>query len=81
MSNNDDATTSTPPSPVLRPVGSRFVPRPADSESGQTHIVQRVLHSSQGRPKPLTQRERVVAGDLPDWEPMPPGEIVVKRGS
>lgn len=26
-----------------------------------------------------TKRERQIAGDLPDWEPLPPGELHVHR--
>ena len=85
MNSNDDVAASTPEQTVRRPAGSRFVPRAPEAEAeaaGQDLLVQRsVLHSAHGKPKPLTQRERAIAGDLPDWEPMPPGELVVKRGA
>lgn len=73
--NNDQNTT------VLRPAASRFTPRTVDPEQQQNRLVQRsVLHPNRNRQKPLTQRERLIAGDLPDWEPLPPGEIIVNRG-
>lgn len=27
-----------------------------------------------------TERKRKVVESLPDWEPLPPGEIIVRRG-
>jgi len=27
----------------------------------------------------VTERRRKIIGDLPDWEPLPPGEIQVRR--
>jgi hypothetical protein len=31
--------------------------------------------------KPLTDRSRRHLGSLPDWDPLPPGEILVQRPS
>ena len=76
MNDNNQNTT------VLRHTRSRFIPRTEDPDQKTNRLVQRsVLHPTRNRPKPLTQRERLVAGDLPDWEPLPPGEIIVKRGA
>ncbi|SCE65051.1 hypothetical protein GA0070558_101315 [Micromonospora haikouensis] len=30
-------------------------------------------------PPPATDRRRQVVEELPDWEPLPPGEILVRR--
>ncbi|WP_281275608.1 hypothetical protein [[Pseudopropionibacterium] massiliense] len=39
-----------------------------------------VLRPGRGKDRPLTGRERLMAGDL-QWEPLPPGKLFVKRGS
>jgi len=53
----------------------RFLPK----DAAETTVVARnVLRPREGK-RPETSRERKIAGDLPAWEPMPPGELVVNR--
>lgn len=79
-----EPTTPIPPEApavVRRPAASRFVPR-GDTPPPEAPLVQRnVLRPGRDKGKALTGRERLVAGDLPEWEPLPPGELFVKRGS
>lgn len=60
---------------------NRFVPRPEGSLPSDSAVLQRNIL----RPSPTTEgerttsRQRVIAGDLPAWEPLPPGELFLKR--
>lgn len=78
---------SPPPAPDLplrRPSANtrRFVPRTETPDEQSAVILQRnVLRASVKPPKPQTDRKRVIAGDLPEWDPLPPGELFVKRPS
>lgn len=79
---------TTPPPPeadtpavVRRPVASRFVPRGDTPAPGASLVQHNVLRPGRGKDRPLTGRERLMAGDLPEWEPLPPGKLFVKRGS
>lgn len=67
---------------VRRPHSAgKFVPRSTPPVEGDGVIIGRSLMTSRNRDvKPQTSRERQIAGDLPDWEPLPPGELFVKRG-
>lgn len=71
--------TSHPPL-VRRPAGGtraqfRKRPAPAAEQSGGDEFL--------GKPKPkddrVTERRREIAGELPDWEPLPPGELTFRR--
>lgn len=74
------APTTPPPPQVRRPGAGRFVPKAAPTPDGV--VVQRnVLQPSQAKEKALTSRQRRIAGNLPDWEPLPPGELLVRRGA
>ncbi len=67
--------------PVLRRPSahtSRFQPRPAP-ETENAVLTRNTLRSSSGKADRQTNRERLIAGDLPGWEPLPPGEIAVRR--
>lgn len=79
-----EPTTPIPPEApavVRRPTASRFVPR-GNTPPPEAPLVQRnVLWPSRGKGRAVTGRERLIAGDLPEWEPLPPGELFVKRGS
>jgi len=69
----------TRPHVVLRRPRSegKFTPRPA-AEGGV--VVGRDLLSAARPTSPATtSRRRVQAGELPDWEPTPPGEQLVRR--
>jgi hypothetical protein len=60
---------------------SPFLP-PRAPEEQVTPVVSRTWASQvsgTGKKKQLT-RERKMAGDLPEWEPLPPGELIVTRG-
>lgn len=51
----------------------------ANEPAAATTVVSRnVLHSREPK-RPETSRERKIAGDLPEWEPLPPGELFVRR--
>jgi hypothetical protein len=42
-------------------------------------IVSRGILTARATRKPETSRKRKIAGNLPAWEPLPPGELVVRR--
>ena len=56
----------------------RLLPKEPEVAS-DTVVVQRSVLSRRSTQKPQTSRERKIAGDLPAWEPLPPGELVVTR--
>ncbi|HMR47862.1 MAG TPA: hypothetical protein PKA68_01245 [Arachnia sp.] len=65
--------------PIQRPGAGRFLPK-AEAPRDSGIVVQRnVLQPSRGDKK-LTSRQRRIAGNLPDWEPLPPNELLVRRG-
>jgi hypothetical protein len=57
----------------------RLTPRPP-AVAAEGVIVGRGLLERRSDRKPQTARQRKVAGELPEWEPLPPGELVVRRG-
>lgn len=57
-----------------------FAARSADPKDADV-VVSRGILSARSAKKPETSRHRKVAGNLPAWEPLPPGEIVVRRSS
>lgn len=74
------------PAPVDQPVlrrpstrGNRFTPRPLDEPDEQVILQRNVLRPTASKADRQTRRERVIAGDLPEWEPLPPGELFLKR--
>ena len=58
---------------------SRLLPPVATAEDDKQVIIGRSLLSSHQDRKPQTSRERKIAGSLPDWDPLPPGELLVRR--
>lgn len=73
-----DPTSDTPL--VRRPAGGtraqfRKRPLPAAQQSGGDELL--------GKPKPkegrITERRREIASELPEWEPLPPGELTFRR--
>lgn len=54
-----------------------FVP---PTQTDDSPAVSRELLSRTKIGKPQLSRNRKIAGDLPDWDPLPPGEISVQRG-
>ncbi len=68
--------------PVLRRPSSRtakFRPRPVAEPGSDVVLDRNVLRASTGGSKPQTQRRHEMVGDLPDWQPMPPGELALRR--
>lgn len=58
----------------------RFVPKSEmPQDSGEVIVGRGLLGTRNHDRKSQTSRERQVAGDLPEWEPMPPGELLVRR--
>ncbi|NCD18376.1 MAG: hypothetical protein EOL89_00065 [Actinobacteria bacterium] len=88
MSENDTTLMTTPaedgaPTVVVRRPRSsgKFVPRSTPTPDSDEVIIGRNLLTSRNRDgKEQTPRERRIAGDLPAWEPLPPGELFVRRG-
>lgn len=80
------AAPVAPPTPddgfvVRRTRTSPFLPPPVQEDAAP--VISRAWAQSQSaRPaaSKLT-KQRKMAGGLPDWEPLPPGEVLVKRGS
>lgn len=74
--------TPSAESVVRRPRSSgKFAPRAHVSEDDGMTVGRSLLGPSRPTAPPQTSRNRVIAGDLPDWEPLPPGELVVRRRS
>jgi hypothetical protein len=75
----DPSTTPDDVPPIVRRTrsGGKFTPRPPKAEQGA--IVSRNILASRATDRAQTSRERIVAGDLPDWDPLPPGEVRVQR--
>jgi len=65
---------------VRRGTRSAFSPPPADA-STTSPTVSRAWAAGRSGPAGVQQlsRQRKMAGDLPEWEPLPPGEILVRR--
>lgn len=77
---------AAPPVPPAPPViirrglnGPRLLPREAAVPEGGVTVSRNVL-GARATVKTKTSRERKIAGDLPEWEPLPPGELLVRRG-
>lgn len=78
-----------PPAPAVaseisinRRTASRvFLPPRLESEDEQSPIISRAwIGQGAKNAKKQLSGERKTAGDLPDWDPLPPGELVVVRG-
>jgi hypothetical protein len=61
---------------VRRTRRNPFIP-PSDHDQGPA--VSRELLSRGRAATAQLSRNRKVAGDLPDWDPLPPGEIILAR--
>lgn len=64
---------------ISRTRSSRFLPTDAASIDPAVVVGRGFLRSKVAPQKQQLSRERKIAGDLPAWEPMPPGEIAVRR--
>ncbi|WP_167349999.1 zinc ribbon domain-containing protein [Pseudoclavibacter helvolus] len=69
------------PSQIIRRAGRRPIEPPTPVQGVDALTVSRTWSSSRplGERKPKLSRERKMAGDLPAWEPLPPGELNVRR--
>ena len=64
---------------VRRPrAAARLLPRESAPDPGVV-VSRNVLRSNATAAAPTTDRERRIAGELPAWEPLPPGELFVRR--
>jgi len=57
----------------------RFLPRPSPQAGPGTVVGRGFLASKSAPQRQQISRERQIAGDLPMWEPLPPGEVAVRR--
>ena len=58
----------------------RFVERPKSPDDDPVLNRRNLLSSTRtSGDKPQFSRERVIAGNLPDWDPLPPGEMLISR--
>lgn len=55
----------------------KLVPRPTPPPKDD-HVVARGLLQPRAATKKVV-RQRAIAGDLPAWSPLPPGELTVRR--
>lgn len=79
---NSPQTDTDTDEPVLRRPSARtskFHPRPISRSDSDVVLERNVLRSSLGDTKQQTQRRRELVGDLPDWHPLPPGELDLRR--
>lgn len=60
---------------------SRFLPAVASPTDSGVVVGRGFLRSKVTPQKQQLSRERKIAGDLPSWDPMPPGEVSVRRRS
>ena len=75
---SDQIAASVNTNPVVIRRTARMLPRELPvPEEGVT--VSRNVLGSRAAVKPQTTRSRRIAGELPDWEPLPPGELIVRR--
>lgn len=67
--------------PIVRRPESRFLPPPARAENNASPVVSRdfarIKRTKDDGPK--LGRRRQIAGGLPSWDPLPPGESLVVR--
>lgn len=61
-----------------KPAATRFVP-PAERTEDMVAIDRSLAIGSMAKEKPAIGRERNIAGSLPDWSPLPPGEVIAPR--
>lgn len=74
-----DGDDSSQDHPVIRRrTRTMFAPRPQDQNEVELIVSRGILNARQAK-KPETSRKRLIAGNLPEWEPLPPGESVVNR--
>lgn len=57
----------------------RFVPKPKREEDASFVERRNLLTATASTAKHQITRERKIAGNLPDWDPLPPSEILITR--
>ena len=57
----------------------RFVPKPKQEEDASFVERRNLLTATASTAKHQITRERKIAGNLPDWDPLPPSEILITR--
>lgn len=57
----------------------RFVPKPKREEDASFVERRNLLTATASSAKHQITRERKIAGNLPDWDPLPPSEILITR--
>lgn len=70
------APAITRPSARRRP---RFVERPRPTDAVAVNRRDLLAATQRGNDKPQLTRERVISGNIPSWDPLPPGEMAVRR--
>lgn len=74
-----DVQVPAAPVEIRRGPRTRFL-APASNAAREEIVVSRnVLSPRKAAGKNATARERKIAGDLPEWEPLPPGEVLINR--
>lgn len=74
---NVPAESEAPPPTVRR--RQRMVPRPPSEDEGVVVNRDFLTSASRSTVKPQTRRNRQLVGTLPDWEPLPPGEVRISK--
>jgi hypothetical protein len=64
---------------IRRARTNRFLASPPPAPESGVVVGRGFLNSKAGTQKPQISRERKIAGDLPSWDPVPPGEVSVRR--
>lgn len=68
--------------PVMRRTRSTFLPRQREGAPSVTVSRDSFLNggsASSAGGTPIIGREREIVGDLPEWSPLPPSELVVRQ--
>ncbi|MDO4761607.1 MAG: hypothetical protein Q4A31_06800 [Corynebacterium sp.] len=76
------ATTPATAPAVVKPTSRRrprFVERPTDENTPIVNRRDLLTANKTHNGKPQISRERQIAGNLPNWEPTPPGGITINR--
>lgn len=79
---NPDDTSSAPTEvtpAIQRGARNRFLPRDDAAEDQVTVTRRALLGERRNTGKPTLSRHHKIAGNLPDWEPLPPHEQLVHR--
>lgn len=67
------------PPTIRRPGRVRMLPPQEPTEDSGTVISRDLLGSRNRSSRSTLGTNRIIAGNLPDWDPTPPGEILIRR--